>query len=148
MAAWKTGSGHWSLISNENYPSKSSPMKKFKTTAAMLLLLFCMACGNHRSSIEGRYIIFLKDEYSLAWDTLKISAIADKENTFKIEKETGYQRISNGRLMRKGYAHGCGSPIGTNRLEPLENRCIIRPSGSLLTACCSKTRLIENYRNS
>ena len=105
-AVWKKASGPW-------WPSKigivnlnKTAMKKLKSVVFSSLLCFLfLACSKRENPIEGIYVNHLKDEFSIAWDTIVITKTEGRGKTFRVEKHTGFQRIRDAKLQTKEYAN-------------------------------------------
>jgi hypothetical protein len=81
-------------------------MEKLKLVAfSSLWCLLFLSCRKQENPIEGTYVSYKKGKYSVAWDTLIISKIAESRSSYKIESHTGYQRIRNAQLQPKEYAN-------------------------------------------
>ena len=73
---------------------------KQKMIVLMTTVLFCRCAGNDRlPEIDGTYVSHSEGEYSIADDTLVISAIDDK--SYIITRKTGYQKLRDGKLLPK-----------------------------------------------
>jgi hypothetical protein len=50
--------------------------------------------SNGEKTVEGRYVVQSKGEFSVADDTLAISPVANRKDIFSIERSVGFQRIT------------------------------------------------------
>lgn len=77
--------------------------------ASNILMIFItiafIGCTNKSQSnyVTGTFTNESKSEYSIAADTLIITPIKESENSFQIERRTGYQKLRNGITQPKEY---------------------------------------------
>ena len=67
-----------------------------KTSTILILLfafLFIQCKSTSSNDIAGSYTNQSKSEYSMASDTLTITLVNQTENTYQVQRKTGYQRI-------------------------------------------------------
>jgi hypothetical protein len=69
----------------------------------MFFGLCLTACNKIKESLPGTYINHTAGSYSIAFDTLVISAASDEENSFLIERKVSFQKIRHGILQSKEY---------------------------------------------
>ena len=70
----------------------------------MLITVIISSCGastENSPGIEGAYIAFSNNEFSITKDTISISVLNKKGGTYFIQHRAGYQRIRKGRLQEK-----------------------------------------------
>lgn len=68
-----------------------------RTLPVLFLLVMLNACTGKDGNIEGTYVRTFQNEYAFGVDTITIEKIG-KENTYLIHKNSGYQRIINGKI--------------------------------------------------
>ena len=71
-----------------------------------LLIILNTGCdvnadSNKYPQLEGVYVKYATNEFSITWDTIYISVISKKSGTYFINHKAGYHRIRNGRLQDK-----------------------------------------------
>jgi hypothetical protein len=78
-----------------------------RTSVILIFLSITAIIGckgtSHGDTVSGTFIIQTKSEYSIALDTLIIVPLSQAENSFQIERRTGYQKIRNGIAQPKEY---------------------------------------------
>jgi hypothetical protein len=78
-----------------------------KALTIMMILLGVSIIGckssSHSNVLSGTFTNQSKSEYSTASDTLIIAPSSQSNNSYKIERRTGYQKIRNGVLQAKEY---------------------------------------------
>jgi uncharacterized protein YcfL len=71
-----------------------------------IISIILMACNkNSPTDITGVYVNQAQSNYSVAFDTLTINLITDTKNTYRVESQTGYQKIKDEKLMTKQFKH-------------------------------------------
>ncbi len=91
-----------------------------------ILFLWLFAGCSQAGSITGVYVKHVESEYSVGEDTVFISA--GSNNQFVLERHTGYQRISNGKLLVRQLKiqHSVIAPAANDRYQD-------RKTGAMLT---------------
>ncbi|WP_394772269.1 hypothetical protein [Mucilaginibacter sp.] len=75
-------------------------------TIMMILAVFAIiGCksNSQKKSLSGTFTKQSKSEYSTASDTLIITPSTQSNNSYEIERRTGFQKIRNGELQAKEY---------------------------------------------
>ena len=82
---------------------KSIHMKTLK----ILLLLGCTisfaGCDKTANTVSGIYVLNFRNEYSIASDTLIITAYNPSAGTYQVERRDGYHRIRQGKILPKEF---------------------------------------------
>ncbi|WP_428329668.1 hypothetical protein [Mucilaginibacter sp.] len=78
---------------------------KASTILIALITTVFIGCSNQASKedLSGTYTNQSKSEYSLASDTLIITVIDQSNNSYQIERKTGFQKIRNQITQPKQY---------------------------------------------
>jgi hypothetical protein len=75
-------------------------MKTLKILILISCPLFINACNSSKNpDLSGIYANQAQSEYSIASDTLIITAVSLADKTYQIENRTGYQKIRNGQKL-------------------------------------------------
>jgi len=78
-------------------------MKALKFLIVLLLAVHFYSCKSNTESTDfsGTYVLQTKGEYAIDYDTLILSS--NKPNTYRIQNNSGFQKIRNGVIMPKEY---------------------------------------------
>ena len=94
-----------------------------------LVLVFIFACASKKQTIRdfitGVYVHEGKSDYSVAYDTLVITALDETSDTYTINKRVGFHIITNNALGPKTYEAAEMTVVfnhATNQLEDVEKR--------------------------
>jgi hypothetical protein len=78
-----------------------------KTIIRILIIIgiavIISACHQAGGNITGVYVMSFKNEYSIATDTMIISAYSLEAGSYQIERKDGYHRIRQGKTLPKEY---------------------------------------------
>src|SRR5476649_2595776 len=78
-------------------------MKRSTILIVLLAILFVRCKSASNSDVSGIYTNESKSEYSIASDTLIITAINKENKSYLIEHHTGFKRIKNKELQTKQF---------------------------------------------
>lgn len=79
-------------------------MKTLKILTFISCALIIIACNSSKNpELSGVYTNQAQSEYSIASDTLIITAVSLADKTYQIENRTGYQKIRNGQKLPAEY---------------------------------------------
>jgi hypothetical protein len=79
-------------------------MKALSFIIILVIVAFIGCTSNSQSkSFSGTFINQSKSDYSMASDTLIITPSTQSNNTYQIERKTGFQKIRNGATQAKEY---------------------------------------------
>jgi hypothetical protein len=78
-------------------------MKTLKSIVFVCALIIAAGCGNTADPISGVYVMSFKNEFSIATDTMVISAYNSSANTYQVERRDGYHRIREGKVLPKEF---------------------------------------------
>jgi hypothetical protein len=79
-------------------------MKTLKILTFFSGVMLIIACNSSENpELSGIYTNQAQSEYSIASDTLIITAVSLADKTYQIENRTGYQRIRNGQKLPAEY---------------------------------------------
>lgn len=73
-------------------------MKNKTFIILLFVLVSCTQNNDKSSSVKGVYVTTYRKEYSNAMDTMEITPLNEKTNSYTYTRRTGFQRISNGFL--------------------------------------------------
>ncbi len=78
---------------------------KVLSILTIVFLTVIVACTNNGGdkNFTGTFSNESKSEYSQAFDTLKITRLKETENSYNVERRTGYQKIRNGVIQPMEY---------------------------------------------
>ncbi len=78
---------------------------KARTILIALIAITAIRCKNKstNSDLTGTFISNNKSEYSIASDTLVISAVNQSGKNYQIERKTGFQKIRDGVVQEKEF---------------------------------------------
>ena len=72
-----------------------------------VVLVFSMGCNSSTTkgseNIEGTYVTHFQNEYNITDDTLIISAVKSSDKTYEIIRQTGFNKIRNGKPLPKEF---------------------------------------------
>lgn len=78
-------------------------MKRLTILIVLIALLFIRCKSASNDDVSGTYTNESKSEYSIASDTLIITAINKENKNYLIEHRTGFQKIRNKELQPKQF---------------------------------------------
>jgi len=78
-------------------------MKRSTILIVLLAILFVRCKSGSNKDVSGIYTNESKSEYSIASDTLIITAINKENKSYLIEHHTGFKRIKNKELQTKQF---------------------------------------------
>jgi len=78
-------------------------MKRSTILIVLLAILFVRCKSGSNNDVSGIYTNESKSEYSIASDTLIITAINKENKSYLIEHHTGFKRIKNKELQTKQF---------------------------------------------
>jgi hypothetical protein len=90
------------LVSNKRkqYKLKPTDMKTLKMLTFISCAMVIIACNSSKNpELSGVYTNQAQSEYSVASDTLIITAVSLANKTYSVERRTGYQKIRNGQKL-------------------------------------------------
>jgi hypothetical protein len=71
-------------------------MKTLKSILGICMAAALLACHSKNPGLSGIYVNQAKSEYSVASDTLIITAVSLTEKTYSVERHVSFQKIRNG----------------------------------------------------
>jgi hypothetical protein len=79
---------------------KTKHMKTLKILTFISCALIIIACNSSKNpELSGVYTNQAQSEYSIASDTLTITAVSLADKSYSVERRTGYQKIRNGQKL-------------------------------------------------
>lgn len=79
-------------------------MKTLKFLTFISCAMIIIACNSGKNpELSGVYVNQAQSEFSIASDTLIITAVNLADKTYQIEDRTGYQKIRNGKKLPAEY---------------------------------------------
>ncbi|WP_374950076.1 hypothetical protein [Mucilaginibacter sp.] len=78
-------------------------MKKLMLLILIGCSLIFIACHKTENSVSGVYVMHFKNEFSIATDTIIITAYNLAASTFQVERRDGYHRIREGKILAKEF---------------------------------------------
>jgi hypothetical protein len=78
-------------------------MKTLKLLLAFGCAIIVASCNNTDNTVSGIYVLNFKNEYSIASDTLIITAYNLTTGTYQVESRNGYRRIREGKILPKEF---------------------------------------------
>ena len=79
---------------------------KASIVSLAIIAVFLLSCNNTTKSnadIEGTYVTHFQNEFNITDDTLIISSIKSSDNTYEVVRQTGFNKIRNGKPLAKEY---------------------------------------------